>query len=89
MALGAGRATVLRLVLKQGMTLVVTGVLIGFAGALFLGKMLSGMLYGVNPADLTGIAEAAVVLVSIALLACYIPAHRASRVDPLVALHEQ
>ncbi len=88
MALGAARANVLRLILKQGMSLVVTGVLIGFVAALLVGRLLSRMLYGVSASDPISVAGAAVILLSIALLACYLPAHGASRVDPLVALRE-
>jgi len=88
MALGAAHASVLRLILKQGMSLVLTGVLIGFVAALFVGQLLSRMLYGVSPSDPISIAVAAAVLLAVALLACYLPARRASRVDPLVALRE-
>jgi len=88
MALGAAQGSVLRLILKQGMSLVVTGVVIGFVAALFVGRLLSRMLYGVSASDPASIAGAAAVLLAIALLACYLPARRASRVDPLVALRE-
>jgi putative ABC transport system permease protein len=88
MALGAAEASVLRLILKQGMSLVVTGVLIGFAAALVVGHLVSRMLYGVSAADPVSVAGAAVVLLTVALLACYLPARRASRVDPLAALRE-
>jgi putative ABC transport system permease protein len=88
MALGAAQASVLRLILKQGMSLVMTGVLIGFAAALLVGRLVSRMLYGVSAGDPVSVAGAAVVLVAVALLACYLPARRASRVDPLVALRE-
>ena len=88
MALGAAHASVLRLILKQGMSLVLTGVLIGFVAALFVGQLLSSMLYGVSPSDPISIAVAAAVLLAVALLACYLPARRATRVDPIVALRE-
>jgi predicted permease len=88
MALGAAQASVLRLILKQGMSLVLTGVLIGFGAALLVGRLLSRMLYGVGASDPISVAGAAVVLLAVALLACYLPARRASRVDPLVALRE-
>jgi putative ABC transport system permease protein len=88
MALGAAQASVLRLILRQGMSLVLTGVLIGFVAALLVGQLLSGMLYGVSTSDPISIAMAAVVLLAVALLACYLPARRASLVDPLVALRE-
>jgi putative ABC transport system permease protein len=88
MALGAGQATVLRLILNQGMSLVLTGVLIGFVVALFVGRLLSRMLYGVGASDPISVAGAAVVLLAIALVACYLPARSASRVDPMTALRE-
>jgi macrolide transport system ATP-binding/permease protein len=88
MALGAPRASVLRLILKQGMSLVVKGVLIGFAAALLVGRLLSRMLYGVSASDPLSVAGAAAALLTVALLACYLPARWASRVDPLVALRE-
>jgi predicted permease len=88
MALGAAQATVLRLILKQGMSLVLTGVLIGFVAALLAGRLLSRMLYGIGASDPVSITGAALVLLAVALLACYLPARWASRVDPLVALRE-
>ena len=88
MALGAERASVLRLILKQGMSLVLSGVLIGFAAALGVGRLLSGMLYGVSPSDPISVAAAAIVLMAVALLACYLPACSATRIDPLAALRE-
>ena len=88
MALGAARENVLRLILKQGMSLVVAGVAIGLILALVVGRFVSQMLYGVSPGDPASIAAAGGVLLFVALLACYLPAHRASRVDPLVALRE-
>ena len=88
MALGAAQASVLRLILKQGMSLVLAGVLIGFVAALLVGRVLSKMLYGVSASDPVSVAAAALVLLAVALLACYLPARRASRVDPLVALRE-
>jgi ABC-type antimicrobial peptide transport system permease subunit len=88
MALGAAQASVLGLILKQGISLVLTGVLIGFAAALLVGRLLSRMLYGVAASDPISVAGGAMVLLIIALLACYLPARWASRVDPLVALRE-
>ncbi len=87
-ALGAAQASVLRLILKQGMTLVLTGMLIGLAAALLVGKALSRMLYGVSATDPISVGGAALVLIIVAFLACYLPARWASRVDPLVALRE-
>jgi ABC-type antimicrobial peptide transport system permease subunit len=88
MALGAAQGSVLRLILKQGMSLVLTGVAIGFAASLFVERLLARMLFGVTATDPLSIAAAALVLTSVALLACYLPARWASRVDPLVALRE-
>ena len=88
MALGAARENVLRLILRQGMSLVLAGVAIGLIAALVVGRFLSRMLYGVSASDPISIAGAAGVLLFVALLACYLPAYRASRVDPLVALRE-
>jgi putative ABC transport system permease protein len=88
MAIGAARANVLRLILRQGMSLVIQGVLIGFIAALLVGRVLSRMLYGVSASDPPSVAGAAAVLLTVALLACYLPARWASRVDPLVALRE-
>jgi len=88
MALGAAQASVMRLVLNQGMRLVSVGVGIGLVAALIVGQFLSRMLYGVNASDPLSIVGAAVVLLTSAFLACYLPARRASRVDPLVALRE-
>jgi predicted permease len=88
MALGAAQSSVLGLILKQGMGLVLTGVAIGFVSAMALGQVLKRMLYGVSGSDPVSVASAAVVLLTVALLACYLPARWASRVDPVVALRE-
>jgi predicted permease len=88
MALGAAQSSVLRLILKEGMLLVLIGVVIGFVAALAVSQLLSRMLYGVSGSDPVSVAGAAVVLLAVALLACYLPARWASRVDPLVALRE-
>ncbi len=88
MALGATRASVLGLILKEGISLVLTGLLIGFAAALLVGRMLNGMLYGFGASDPVSVVGAALCLLAIAFVACYLPARRASRVDPVVALRE-
>jgi predicted permease len=87
-ALGATRQSVLGLILKHGMSLVLTGVLIGFAATLFTGRLLSRMLYGISASDPISVAVAALMLLTVALLACYLPARWATRVDPLVTLRE-
>ncbi|MFB3126734.1 MAG: FtsX-like permease family protein, partial [Candidatus Acidiferrales bacterium] len=86
MALGAQSRDIFRLVIGQGMLLTGIGVGLGLLLAFPLGQMLSGMLLGVNPADPVLFATVAAFLTGVALLACYIPARRATRVDPLVAL---
>lgn len=88
MALGASQPSVLRMVVKQGMSLVVTGMTIGFGAALLVGRLLNRMLFGVGAGDLVSLLGAALVLGAVALVACYLPARRATRVDPLVALRQ-
>jgi putative ABC transport system permease protein len=86
MALGAKPSDVLRMVLREGMKLVAVGVVLGIAAALVLTRLLGGMVYGVKVRDPLIFALVNVLLVAVSLAACYIPARRATRVDPLVAL---
>ncbi len=88
LALGASRASVLRLIIGEGMTLVLAGLAIGFVTALAAGRLMSRMLYGVSASDPLSLAAAVAVLSAVALLACYLPARWATRVDPLTALRE-
>jgi ABC-type antimicrobial peptide transport system permease subunit len=86
MALGAKGVDVLRLVLSDGARMTLVGIGIGVLAALILTRLMAGMLYGVAPADPATFAMVALFLSGVALLACYVPARRASRVDPVVAL---
>ncbi|MGH9541652.1 MAG: ABC transporter permease [Terriglobales bacterium] len=86
MALGAQRGDVLGLVLRQGLRLAVPGLVLGLAAALALGRLLAGFLFGVRPTDPATFVAIALLLLAVALVACYLPARRATGVDPLVAL---
>jgi putative ABC transport system permease protein len=86
MALGAQRGVVIRLILKQGLTLTLIGLAAGIAGALATARALSGLLYGVSAADPVTFAASSLMLLAVAFLACYLPARRAAKVDPMVAL---
>jgi putative ABC transport system permease protein len=86
MALGARKTDVLRLVVGQGMALAVGGVVLGILGGLALTRVLSTLLVGVAASDAWTFVSVALILAAVALLACTIPARRAARVDPMVAL---
>ncbi|MBZ5495584.1 MAG: ABC transporter permease [Acidobacteriia bacterium] len=89
LALGAQRADVLRMILREGMRLAVSGIAIGTVGALALTRVLRGMLFEIEPNDPATIAGAAMFLTIAALAACYLPARRATRVDPMLALRNE
>jgi len=89
MALGATPARVLNLIVHEGMKMVLAGVVIGLVGGLALGKAVSSLVFGVAVHDPMTFVVVAVVLIVIALAACVIPARRAARVDPMVALREE
>jgi ABC-type antimicrobial peptide transport system permease subunit len=88
MALGASRSAVLRLVVREGMMLVAIGVGIGLSISLLIGRVFSRMLFGLSPADPLSLAGASAVLILVSMLACYLPALAASRMDPMKALRE-
>jgi len=85
-ALGAQWRDVLKLILKSGMTLVTVGLTIGFAGAFLLTRLMATLLFEVSPTDPITFAVVALCVIFATFLACYIPARRATKVDPLVAL---
>src|SRR5580704_13373053 len=88
-ALGASPAQVLRLVLREGILLALGGLLLGLGGAYFVGRLMKSLLYQVNAMDPTAVSAVTAVLMLSALLACYIPARRATQVDPIVALRDE
>jgi putative ABC transport system permease protein len=88
-ALGAGPNQVLRLVLQEGMVLAFLGLLVGLAGTYFVGRVMKTLLYQVNAMDPAAVSAVATVLLLSAFFACYIPARRATQVDPMVALREE
>jgi ABC-type antimicrobial peptide transport system permease subunit len=89
MALGASKGSVLRLIVREGMTVVGVGLLIGLAAALITGRAIGAMLYNVAPTDPASLLVAAALLCGVALAACYMPARRATGVDPLNALRHE
>jgi putative ABC transport system permease protein len=89
MALGAQRRDVMKLVVGQGMWMTFVGVLIGLGAALALSRLLASLLYGVSPTDALTFTAVSILLIVVALIACFIPARRATRVDPIVALRSE
>jgi putative ABC transport system permease protein len=86
LALGARRLDVLRLILSAGLKLALTGIAVGVVISFAVTRLLSSLLFGVRPTDLLTFAVLPVLLIGVSLLACYIPARRATKVDPLTAL---
>ena len=89
MALGAGAAQVLKLVLKHGMSLAVAGIGVGLLGAFAVTRLMASLLFGISAKDPLTFASGAAFLTVVALIACYIPARRATKVDPLIALRNE
>ena len=89
MALGAQRFRVVALVLRQTAVLTVVGVVVGVIGAAALSRYLEGLLFGLTPLDFTTFVAVVVMFAAVAMLASYVPARRATRVNPLVALRTE
>jgi ABC-type antimicrobial peptide transport system permease subunit len=88
-ALGAQRSSIVRLVVAQGMELAALGIVVGVIGAAALTRLMASLLFGVSATDTATFSLVAVILAAIALLATYLPARRATRVDPVVALRDE
>jgi putative ABC transport system permease protein len=86
LALGAPKNTILQMVLRQGLQLALAGAVGGVVAALIVSRLMAGLLYGVSAADPLTFAGVTVIFILVALVACYVPARRAIRVDPIVAL---
>ena len=89
LALGAQRSNILKMVLRQGLTLAAAGAAVGLVGALIVAHLMAGLLYGVSPYDLSTFATVTAVLTTVAIAASYIPALRAMRLDPITTLHAE
>ena len=89
LALGAEKRDILKMVLRQGLGLAIAGAVVGLAGSVMLSHLITGLLYGVKPTDPATFAAVAVILMSVALIACYVPARRAMCVDPMIALRHE
>jgi putative ABC transport system permease protein len=89
MALGASRQSIVLLVVKHGLTLALAGCVLGIAGALALTRLLSKLLYGTSPTDLTTFAAVSVLFLTVSAVACFIPARQVTSIDPLVALRQE
>jgi putative ABC transport system permease protein len=86
LALGAGRSDVMRLIVARGLMLAIAGAALGVAGGLAITDLMKGMLFSITPRDPATFIAVPLLLIAVAALACYLPARRATRVDPLVAL---
>jgi len=88
LALGAARTNILQMVLGQGLRLALIGAAVGIAAALVVSRLIASLLYGVRPTDPLTFAGVAILFIGVALLACYLPARRATKIDPMIALRE-
>ena len=85
-AVGAQRGDILRMILREGLSLSLVGLAVGLVGAAALGRLLSGLVFGVTPTDPVTFVTVSVLLTLVAAAACYFPARRAARIDPVAAL---
>jgi ABC-type antimicrobial peptide transport system permease subunit len=88
-ALGAARPDLVRLVVREGLGATMTGLAAGLVAAIFLTRLMQGVLFGVSPLDLVAFAAAPTILIPIAVVACWLPASRAARTDPIEALRSE
>jgi ABC-type antimicrobial peptide transport system permease subunit len=89
MALGAETRDVIKLIVKQGMGLTLIGAMIGLMLAVGVTRLLTSLLYGVTPTDPTTFAGVVLFVIGVAVIACYLPARRATKVDPMMALRRE
>jgi len=89
MALGAAAGSVVQLILRQGVAIAGAGLLVGLAGALALNRVMTSLLFGVAPTDVTTFAVVSITIVVVASVACLLPALRAAQVDPMVVLRDE
>jgi len=89
LALGAQKSNILRVILQQGLQLALAGAVVGLLCAVIVSHFMASLLYGVNPTDPLSFATVAALFVGVALLACYLPARRAMKIDPMLALRHE
>jgi putative ABC transport system permease protein len=89
LALGAQGRSIVGMVVRQGLALTVAGAIVGLVCALIVARLMAGLLYGVSPTDAATFTGVSILLIAVALLASYIPARRAVRVDPVLALRHE
>jgi ABC-type antimicrobial peptide transport system permease subunit len=89
MALGAAQKTVVQMIMGQGVALAAAGLVLGLIGALALNRVMSSLLFGIAPTDPTTFVAVAATIVFVAMLACFLPARRAAKVDPMVVLRDE
>jgi putative ABC transport system permease protein len=89
LALGAQKSNILRVILRQGLQLALAGAIVGLLCAVVVSRFMASLLYGVKPTDPLSFASVAALFIGVALLACYLPARRAMKIDPMVALRHE